>query len=258
MKIKSFVKRILTDYKILLRNIPSSVILFFVLSVVCANLMANKELINYKYLALDSGFVFSWVMFLCMDIICKRYGAKASVKISVFALWVNLLVTISFFLLTKTNGFWGEAYNYPAEEGQIINTALNKTFGGSWFVVFGSTLAFLSSSVVNAFFNFLIGKIIISKVKENSFSNFALRSYISTFIAQFVDNFIFAIVVSKTFFGWTWQQIILCSIIGATCELLCEVCFSGVGYKILQNWEKENVGKDYIAFRKKYKESKNK
>lgn len=93
----SFVKRELTDYKILLRNIPSPTILFFTLSVVCANLMANKELFNFEYIALDCGFVFSWIMFLCMDIICKRWGAKASVKISIFALMINLCVCFSFF-----------------------------------------------------------------------------------------------------------------------------------------------------------------
>ena len=90
--LSKFLKQELTDYKILLRNIPSPTILFFTLSVVCANLMANKELINFKYLALDCGFAFSWIMFLCMDIICKRYGAKASVKISIFALGINLFV----------------------------------------------------------------------------------------------------------------------------------------------------------------------
>ena len=239
MKNQSFFQRITTDYKILLRNIPSSTILFFVLSVVCANLMANKELFNYKYLALDCGFVFSWIMFLCLD--------------TIFALFVNLLVTFSFFLLSKTNGLWGESYNLSQEESLFVNHALNKTFGGSWFVVFGSALAFLSSSVANAFFNFFVGKLITKKLRENSFSNFALRSYISTFLAQFIDNFIFALIVSKTFFGWTWEQILFCSLLGATCELICEICFSGIGYKILQNWEKENVGNDYINFRKKYK-----
>jgi len=52
------------DYKYLLRNIPSVTIAVFVLSVVCANLMANKELVSFKYVALDCGFVFSWIMFL--------------------------------------------------------------------------------------------------------------------------------------------------------------------------------------------------
>ena len=63
--------------------------------------MANKELVSYKYLALDCGFAFSWIMFLCMDIICKRWGARASVKVSVFALLVNLAVCLSFAILSR-------------------------------------------------------------------------------------------------------------------------------------------------------------
>lgn len=254
---RQFLKRTVTDYKILLRNIPSTVILFFVLSVVCANLMANKELFNFKYLALDCGFVFSWIMFLCMDVICKRWGAKASVKISVFALFINLLVSFCFYLLSLTKGSWGESFNFGNNYSEIINSSLNNTFGSSWFVVFGSSIAFLSSSIVNAFFNFFIGKKIKNTLKENTFKHFAVRSYISTFIAQFADNFIFAFIVSKTFFNWTWKQIIFCSILGASCELLCEIFFSGIGFKILKNWEKENVGSEYIKFRKQYKEEKN-
>ena len=72
-------RREYADFKLLMRSIPSLTITLFVLSVVCANLMANKELINYKYVALDCGTVFSWIMFLCMDVICKRWGDRKSV-----------------------------------------------------------------------------------------------------------------------------------------------------------------------------------
>lgn len=231
------------DLKLLLRNIPSLTITFFVLSVVCANLMANKELVNYKFVALDCGFVFSWIMFLCMDVICKRWGAKASIKVSLMALFVNLLVCASFAILSKAPGMWGEFY---AEENPAVNVALNNTFGGAWYVVLGSGLAFTISSIVNAFLNRAVGK----KMKSNGFFAFAARSYISTAIAQFVDNFVFATTVSKIFFGWTWTQVIICSIIGAVCELLCEVLFSGIGYKVVKSWEEENVGAEYFEYKK--------
>ena len=74
MKHSSFLRRCsdsFTDFRILLRSIPAPAVSLFILSVVCANLMANKELVSYKYLALDCGFAFSWIMFLCMDSICK-------------------------------------------------------------------------------------------------------------------------------------------------------------------------------------------
>jgi hypothetical protein len=32
-------------------------------------------------------------------------------------------------------------------------------------------------------------------------------------------------------------------------ELLCEVVFSPVGYKVSKDWEKQKVGEQYIEFR---------
>lgn len=242
-KFLSFVSREAGDFKILLRNIPSLTVSIFILSVVCANLMANKELVTFKYAALDCGFAFSWIMFLCMDVICKRWGAKASIKISLVALAANLFICVSFALLAKTPGKWGEYY---ASENLLVNDALNATFAGSWYVVLGSSVAFVSSSVVNALLNCAIG----SLFKSDGFFSFASRSYISTAIAQLVDNFIFATIVSKVFFGWTWIQVFVCSAIGAGFELLGEVFFSGLGYKVVRQWEKERVGQEYIEYKK--------
>lgn len=242
-KFLSFVSREAGDFKILLRNIPSLTVSIFILSVVCANLMANKELVTFKYAALDCGFAFSWIMFLCMDVICKRWGAKASIKISLVALAANLFICVSFALLAKTPGKWGEYY---ASENSLVNDALNATFAGSWYVVLGSSVAFVSSSVVNALLNCAIG----SLFKSDGFFSFASRSYISTAIAQLVDNFIFATIVSKVFFGWTWIQVFVCSAIGAGFELLGEVFFSGLGYKVVRQWEKEKVGQEYIEYKK--------
>ena len=95
-----FIKRELEDYRILLRSIPSLVVTMFVLSVIMMNLLANKEFISVKYLALDCGFVLSWVSFLCMDVICKRFGGKAAVKISILAMVINLCVCIIFWLMS--------------------------------------------------------------------------------------------------------------------------------------------------------------
>ena len=72
----NLIKREMEDYRILLRNIPSLVISLFIVSVIMMNLLANKELISFKYLALDCGFALSWVSFLCMDMLCKRVEAR--------------------------------------------------------------------------------------------------------------------------------------------------------------------------------------
>ena len=245
MKIKNFFQRELDDYKALFRNIPSIVVALFFLSVVAMNLLANKEWFSAPWLALDCGFTLSWLSFLLMDMICKRFGAKAAMKLSIAALLVNLCVCGLFYLLSLTPGHWGEYYSYidsdPAA-AQAANQALNRTIGGSWYVVLGSALAMLISSFVNSISNHLIAK----GLKHNNFGSFALRSFSSTALAQFVDNLIFATVVSHIFFGWTWTQVLVCSLSGAVMELLCEVVFSPLGYKMARQWEEEKVGQAYI------------
>ena len=122
------IKKVMEDYKVLLRSIPAATVSLFIVSVIMMNLLANKELISLPYLALDCGFVVSWVSFLCQDMICKRFGAKASIKISILALAVNLAVSLCFWLCSLTPGMWGAYYDTGMIE---VNTALNATIGGT-------------------------------------------------------------------------------------------------------------------------------
>ena len=235
------IRRELDDYRILLRNVPSLVITLFVVSVIMMNLLANKELLSVKYFALDCGFALSWVSFLCMDMICKRFGAKAAAKISILAMVINLVVTLIFKVMSLTPGMWGEYYTTGLTE---VNDGLNATFGGSWYVVFGSSTAMLLAAITNSFINHTVAQ----HLKNKSFADFAKRSFISTGIAQFVDNLAFAAIVSYNFFGWTLTQVLVCSITGAVAELLCEVIFSPLGYRVSQQWESEGVGQQYLRY----------
>lgn len=229
----------LDEFQVLLRSVPATCMVFFVISICFMNLTANKELLSVSWVALDCGFTMSWISFLAMDTIVKRFGAKASIELSIFAECINLLFSGILFLLSLVPQNWGEFYTYGISE---VNAALNSTIGGTWYVVLGSTTAFIVSSVVNAFVNQAIG----SRIKETHFKAYALRSFVSTFIGQFVDNLLFAYIVSLHFFGWTHLQCWVCALTGAVCELLCEVIFSPVGYRASVNWEKDSVGKEYL------------
>ena len=101
----------------------------------------------------------------------------------------------------------------------------------------------LTSSICNSVVNAAIAK----RLKEDNFRSFALRSYISTGIGQFVDNMVFALLVSHPFFGWSFIQVFTCSLTGAAAELLCEVFLSPVGYKVVKGWKRDKVGKDYFS-----------
>lgn len=238
-KIKTIIVNEVKDYKLLLRNAPTVTMIFFVLSVVFMNIFAGKELLNINYLALDCGFLLSWMSFLCMDMLTKRYGAKAAIKLSFFAVAVNLICCGIFFVMSKVGNHWSEFYSTGSE---LSDAALNNTFGGTWYVLVGSMTAFAIAAIVNALINVSIGKLI----KRKNFFEYAIRSYVSTAFGQFVDNFVFATLVSVVFFGWTWTQVVFCSLVGAGMELLSEVIFSPIGFKVCKRWETEKVGNQYI------------
>ena len=84
---------------------------------------------------------------------------------------------------------------------------------------------------------------------------FAARTYISTFVGQFLDNFIFSIIVFVFFapvfwngFHWTVLQCSTCALTGALAELIMEVVFSPIGYRITQKWRAEAVGRKYLEY----------
>lgn len=230
----------LRDTQKLLRAVPSSTMVLFCISVVLMNLLANKEIhTGVSWLALDCGLLLSWLSFLCMDIVTKRFGPRAAVKLSLFAICINLCVCGILKVVSIVPGNWGAFYTF--DDG-IVNEVLNETIGGTWYVLFGSTVAMLVASVVNAVLNHGVGRLL----KKNNFTAYAVRSYVSTMFAQFVDNLVFSLLVSHVFFGWSLVQCVTCSLAGCLVELLCEVIFSPIGYRVCKEWERNRVGAEYM------------
>ena len=241
---RSFGKWLHDEYeltKILLRSIPASVVALFVISVIAMNILANKTLVQTKYLALDGGILISGLSFLSMDIVVKHFGPKASNRMSIFAVLVNLLVCLIFFIASVI----------PSDADDY--SAFNTIIGGTWFILLSSTIAFISSALINNGLNFTVGKLF--KRNPDGKLAFFTRSYVSTFIAQFCDNLIFAILTFMVFapifwdgFSWTFIQCVTCSLLGALLELVMEVVFSPIGYFVCKNWKKSNVGEQYFEY----------
>ncbi len=217
-----------------LRRIPSVIAALFCVSVVSMNLLANKTIYQSDLLALDGGLLVSWVAFLCMDIVTKAFGQKTATMLSVFALLTNLLACLLFYLVSII----------PTETDY---TEFNAIFGGTWFILLSSSVAFISSAVLNNCLNAAIG----SRFRKNPDGKlaYATRSYISTFIGQFVDNFVFVSLAFMVFapiywdgFSWTLTQCLTCSLLGALLELAMEVIFSPLGYIVLKKWRREGIG----------------
>lgn len=236
---KDKIRREILEFQILLRSIPATVVTLFVVSVVCMNLLANKTLLQLDWIALDGGILISWLSFMCMDVITKHFGPKASNRISILAVGINLLTCAIFYVASVI----------PSNVNDY--TAFNGIFGGTWFILMGSTIAFLASALINNSLNWSIGKL-FRKNPDGKFA-FAMRTYISTFIGQFFDNFLFSIIVfmicAPIFwdgFHWTLIQCAMCALTGAVLELIMEIIFSPIGYRISRRWQKEAVGKEYL------------
>lgn len=234
------------EFKILLRSIPGVVLALFIMAVLAMNLLANKSInLPVSWLALDCGIIVSWFAFLAMDIITKRFGPKAATQVSILAILFNLVFCLIFYVGSKIPGVWGESFIPGSED--TINTALNNTFGGTWYVLLGSTIAFIVSAIVNNFSNWGIGKLFHKN--PDGLGAYLTRTYLSTALGQFVDNILFALIVSHIFFGWSFVQCVTCAITGMIVELLCEVVFSYFGYFVNKKWQKEEVGIDYLTYK---------
>ena len=240
-KLGKWLKKEYNETRILLRSIPAIVVTLFVVSVICMNILANKTLVQLPWIALDGGILISWLSFMCMDIITKHFGPKASNKISILAVVVNLLTCLIFYIVSII----------PSNANDY--TALNTILGGTWFILVSSTIAFVCSSFINNGLNHLVGKMF--KNNPDSKLAFACRSYVSTFVGQFLDNLIFSVIVFMWFapvywdgFCWTFVQCVMCALTGAVAELILEVVFSPMAYKITQKWKLQGVGREYLDY----------
>ena len=243
MKFKAFIKKEIDETRVLLKCIPALVVTLFVVSVVSMNILANKTLVQLEWIALDGGILISWLSFMCMDIITKHFGPKASNKVSILAALINLLTCAIFYIASVI----------PSNASDY--SALNSILGGTWFILLSSTVAFLLSALINNGLNHLISKCFKDKDSKKSY---VVATYVSTFVGQFLDNLIFSVLVFMLFapifwdgFSWTFVQCVTCALTGALLELVMEVIFSPIGYKIVSKWKAQDVGRQYLDLIKK-------
>ena len=229
-------KKVVEDYKLLLDNVPALVTLIFVMSTIIMNFAAGKVIFNAGPVAVTGGFVISYLPFLCMDVTAKRFGARAAILLNILSAVGNVLTVILLSLIAAI----------PTKDPY---TEFNYVFGSVWFIVFGSTVAFVLSGIVNSLLNAAIGKLFKNKT---SIVEFFSRSFISTFVGQAVDNFLFLFIVYVIFAPIYWgtsiavYQCIGTAILGGLLELVGEMVFAPWSYKIVRRWEANNIGQAYI------------
>ena len=244
MKLMNKVKEEWSEIRELISKVNPLVMTFFVLSVVAMNLLANKSIDlsmlpgnntaagEIGWLALDCGILVSWLAFFAMDNIVRRFGPKASTQMTIVAVFINLVVCCVFLLAGNINGYWGESYVDVG--GELINNALNNTISGTWYVLMGSTIAFISSAIIHGISSCIIAKR-FKETDQDSLKVYAACSFVATSLGQFADNMIFALIVSHNFFGWNLLQCVMCSVTGMVVEFILSAIFVPFGHKIYKN-----------------------
>ena len=220
----------------LIRSVPISSTVIFILAVIVMNFLSRITLLSLPWLALNAGILVSWVSFLFMDILTRHYGARAASRLSFVAIAANLLCSLVCVIISRI-------WNYPA---------LDMVVGGQWSILLASTLAYIISALTNNYTNVFIGRHLTGD--PDGKAAFAARSFISTFVSQIVDNFLFvflAFLVLPLVPGafpvrWTLWQCAGCSVTCALLELLSEMVFSPLGYRIATRWREKGVGEEYL------------
>lgn len=240
-------KKLFEQVKDAMRAIPGIVTAIFILSVVSMNLLANKSIFNLPWLASTSGVFVSWISFLCMDAVCKRFGAKTATILNTVAMVVSLITSLLYALIVSIPGVWAASYSASSPDvSAAIIAGLDATFASTWYVVIGSAAAMFLGGLTNSIVNKIVGR---KLDKRDNYAGFAIRSFLSTAAGQFVDNFAFGLFVSFVFFGWTMTQVLVCGFMMMLLELVFEAIFSPVGYRLARAWKRDNVGDAYL---KKY------
>lgn len=237
---KTRLTKVVQTYSLLLENIPTIITISFVLSVVVMNILASKVMFQFSdYAAGDCGYLISWIPFLCMDTVTKRFGAKASILLNLLGAAANVLCCILFAFCA-----W-----LPSGNGEDFS-AFNSTLGGVWFITLSSMTAYIISGIFNSLSNEAIGNLF--KKNPDGKLAFFTRSYVSTFFGQALDNFIFSFltyhIFAAIFWGWSFS-IPLClgsAVCGGIFELIMEIIFSPIGYRLSVKWQDEKVGQEWI------------
>lgn len=240
-KIKTWVKKDWHETKVLFKCLPALPFAILCAALIAMNFLANKGIVSQSWISIDAGIVVSWVSFLAGDTLVKRFGAKAAIKINAAAICVQLIAVL---LLTL-------GASIPWADPTSSMEGFDSIFGAALWPLAAGTGAFILAIVFDSF----VSKFLLTRFKDRtSFKAYAVASYGSTFIGQFLDNLLFALFFS------VWQpwcdptSIWMMAFVGACVELLCQVVFSPVGYKIASNWRKNGIGKEYIAIVKEAQE----
>lgn len=238
---KKLFRKELNETKVLFRSIPGLVLALFILSTVLMNILASVALVNDSWIALDAGIIVSFIGFILSDMIVKRFGAKAAIKVTILSLLVNLAVCGLFAIIAMIAASSGA---YFALSDYATQT--------QWWIIGASATAFLISGVIDSLVHAGIKKMF--KKKADGIAAHIAGAWVSTFVGQVIDNMIFGLLFTFPasligLWGMTPMSLIALftfAVAGGMVELLSQAIFTPFGYAIAEKWRKDEVGNEYL------------
>lgn len=249
----------------LLRSVPAVALALIFVANVLMNILAAKSIINVPatfastnwfiggeghdfWLIQDAGLIVSWIGFLVGDLLVKAFGSKNAIRINITSLVLSLFISLLLIGVSKVPGNWSPSFDINGNllpEAGIINGGLDAVIGNVWFVILGSAAATFVGILVNNITHGILLKKMIKKHGDSYFGYFVAAGA-STVFGQVIDNIVFAVLVGIPFFGWSLFSVLMCSLLGGLVELVAEMIFTPLTYKISQNWAKNKIGQDWM------------
>lgn len=234
-KIKEWFKKDLNETKVLFRCMPTLPFAILCGAMIAMNILANKTIVNETWISLDAGIMVSWISFLAGDMLVKRFGPKASIKINIAAVGVQLLVVG---LLAIGGAMpWGTNADPIIGFDDIFCSA-----GLIWPLGVG-TFAFIVATIFDSLINWAVFKRFKNR---QGFAAYAVASYTSSLVGQFLDNFLFGLLFTYLAGYVTFESLWLFAGVGAVVEVLCQIVLSPIGFKMCKDWQKNKVGEEYV------------
>ncbi|MCM1322822.1 MAG: VUT family protein [Acetobacter sp.] len=247
------------ETRVLFKCLPAIPFAILCVTLIVMNFLANKgvdfggifgqkagDAIS-KFFSADSAIFISWIGFLAGDMMVKCFGTKAAIKVNLAAIGIQLIAISMFSIGAAIPG------SYENSAGDAT-AAFNELFLAQFWPCFGGTMAFALATIIDSILSGFLLKLFKNRT---SFKAYAVASYVSTGLGQFIDNMFFGLFFSM-WQGWfaggaanTFGQIALhllgFSAIGMVVELIGQAILSPVGFKLTNSWRKKGVGAEYIA-----------
>ena len=126
-----YLKKEWNETKVLFRCVPTIPFAFLVACLIAMNFLANRGG-AIGPVPFDCGIIVSWVVFLASDMLVKRFGAKAAIKINIAAL---LLELVSIGLMTLGAMLPFASYGATPEESAIFIVPSHKHIRGTKLII---------------------------------------------------------------------------------------------------------------------------